>query len=1282
MTQIKKIVEKITVAKETELAQAISFNIQRFAAIYGTARADSIDDVHDNIVISGGASADTINAYGASVTIDGGSDADKITATGDGACISGGSGNDTITSNGDGANIAGGSGSDVIVMSGNDGIADGGAGNDKISLGSSASDNTLSGGADNYTIDVAGKNNIIILDGGKDVIRSYTEANKISIGSGVNYIIEMLTSGDSRISLESGATVTLKGYTGEVNIIGGKTVGTDMLHPFVPAGDVSIEPPPTIIDPPPIGPYDPPVTISSALRISNNANNILIVGTSEADTVFNTGSGVTISTGAENDIVGNYSGVGKNTLGQSVLIETGDGNDTVSNSYSQVFIDVADGKNSITSSGGDVTIKAGNDADSINAHGSSDISINAGNGRNFVMSNGANNTVLSGSDADLIYVGGDNPVIQTGAQNDSIYVGNHIFSIKYPLSSVNYHFARCENGTIDAGTGNDIINFTNSTNNIIIFKPDSGRDTIIGGAGNSLSVAGSTKYTVEESGGGTEETRLPIDVIQDFMFALDNSAVTSAVVYKADGTTVSAGAQILDDAIAAATKWDRFEEAKAEFIDLLHVYLKADPVNGGEKLLLAECGINLRNDDTGSIIGYDAGTSPVELNASDVVKETGMFDENFSYNSFTVNGGLKVELDKDFSQLSDVEQYVWKFLNFCLPAVLSTISKGYGENFNFGSKSSSTLTENKIRLFFYNDNDGNIASVNAGTINSRGETNGPLTLKINMKYYKDIILGDEDGKSSATSQSLDRVLAHELVHATMNANINFATGGDGLPQFVKDGLAELIHGADDTRRLGKAGITALVNDPGSFADVLDADKLYGNPAAYAAGYTFWRWIGHQNSSSLFNSQNVIDFYSDANIEQPAGTVKGAVLTVKENPENPIIDLAHYATSVTKVNATALTESADIIGTTRNESIKAGKGADQIYGGAGDDTLFGGSGNDKLYGDADDDILIGGLGNDTLTGGTGSDLFVYESGSDVIADYTVGIDKIQVGESISSASLKGTDVMLNFYSGGSLKVKNVKNKKITVIDAATGEETSQIYGLLNYSAARTVVTLVSSFIGTLQAADYDYTVKKIDASAVSKSVNLVGNANSNTIIGSAKADTIYGGNGADSIRGEAGNDKIYGDAGADTLWGGAGNDTLTGGAGADLFVYKAGKDVITDYSAGDKIKLDAAIKKTSFNGQSVIFTIGSGTLTVKNGKGKDITITDASGKNLIYSSNGLRGSNALWFIEDDTNFIGETNLDAISTENYSVTNVETVSAENLVQNENDSLLCSALTFAFK
>ena len=169
--------------------------------------------------------------------------------------------------------------------------------------------------------------------------------------------------------------------------------------------------------------------------------------------------------------------------------------------------------------------------------------------------------------------------------------------------------------------------------------------------------------------------------------------------------------------------------------------------------------------------------------------------------------------------------------------------------------------------------------------------------------------------------------------------------------------------------------------------------------------------------------------------------------------------------------------------------------------------------------------------------------------------------------------------------------------------------------------------------TIQALEgNDYVTSK------GKPVTIFGGAGKDTLKGSAGddylsgdtgKDKLYGGNGNDSIFGGTGNDKLYGDAGNDTLDGGTGNDSLKGGDGNDLFIYTGGKDVITDYFEFDKISLGGAISKATLKNGDVIFTIGKGSLTVKNAEGKTLNIIDANGTeySTVFGSTTLTLTNA-------------------------------------------------------
>ena len=87
----------------------------------------------------------------------------------------------------------------------------------------------------------------------------------------------------------------------------------------------------------------------------------------------------------------------------------------------------------------------------------------------------------------------------------------------------------------------------------------------------------------------------------------------------------------------------------------------------------------------------------------------------------------------------------------------------------------------------------------------------------------------------------------------------------------------------------------------------------------------------------------------------------------------------------------------VFGGRGNDPIDGGQGNDTLFGGKNDDLINGGPGDDSISGDLGNDTLIGGEGIDLLVGGEGADVFqlAVGEGSDVIADFTDGIDLMQL-----------------------------------------------------------------------------------------------------------------------------------------------------------------------------------------------------------------------------------------------------------------------------------------------
>ncbi len=98
---------------------------------------------------------------------------------------------------------------------------------------------------------------------------------------------------------------------------------------------------------------------------------------------------------------------------------------------------------------------------------------------------------------------------------------------------------------------------------------------------------------------------------------------------------------------------------------------------------------------------------------------------------------------------------------------------------------------------------------------------------------------------------------------------------------------------------------------------------------------------------------------------------------------------------------ALGQKDRMLGKQGDDVLYGGGGADIIKGQQGDDELHGEGGNDKLIGGSGDDLLNGGKGSDIYKGGQGCDTFVITKGRghDFIKDFDPSCDQIALGSDI-------------------------------------------------------------------------------------------------------------------------------------------------------------------------------------------------------------------------------------------------------------------------------------------
>ena len=205
------------------------------------------------------------------------------------------------------------------------------------------------------------------------------------------------------------------------------------------------------------------------------------------------------------------------------------------------------------------------------------------------------------------------------------------------------------------------------------------------------------------------------------------------------------------------------------------------------------------------------------------------------------------------------------------------------------------------------------------------------------------------------------------------------------------------------------------------------------------------------------------------------------------------------------------------------------------------------------------------------------------GTAVVKDFSVksgNKDTVKVtGGTVKSIAVSGKNMIVKGGKSASVTLEGAKSKTFTVTDTL---------GTYTVAGANVKLALGKNVKGTVTAASFITTLDgRSDANAI-------------TINGNAKSNTIYGG------------------AGNNILNGGAGNDTLSGGAGKDTFVYAngQGKDTISDYVAGqDTLQISSgSISKAALanSNKDLVFTVGSGSITLKNAGAKAISLKDGHG----------------------------------------------------------------------
>ncbi len=294
-------------------------------------------------------------------------------------------------------------------------------------------------------------------------------------------------------------------------------------------------------------------------------------------------------------------------------------------------------------------------------------------------------------------------------------------------------------------------------------------------------------------------------------------------------------------------------------------------------------------------------------------------------------------------------------------------------------------------------------------------------------------------------------------------------------------------------------------------------------------------------------------------------------------------------------------------------------------------LLGFDGADRLYGSSQNDILAPGLGADRVFGGGGDDT-AYLLGA--LADYNVGGRRgFPLYDGERSANLitltrggeenRFFEVETFVFADQTVEVEDLlpplEPDSVDPVDPGAdgsgGDDggNCQDVGTPNPGGGEDSVGPTNGddmLTGTTGPDRISALLGNDTVTGLGGSDTLSGDGGADVIIGNGGRDFLSGGGGKDSIVGGGGKDSISGNGGRDTLEGSGGRDTIDGGGGRDALSGGGGKDLLT--GGGGKDELDGGGGKDTLVGgrgrDELTGGAGRDTFKFERGDGRD-TITD-------------------------------------------------------------------------
>ena len=596
-------------------------------------------------------------------------------------------------------------------------------------------------------------------------------------------------------------------------------------------------------------------------------NDIILAGNDDGSWLSGfDGDDVLIGGAGDDDLSGD--------TGNDVLIG-GDGNDVLSGS---------EGNDILYGGDDDDELYGGHDDDVLVGGDGTDY-LQGGEGNDRLYATAGKDILFGGDGDDIITVNGGNGHELRGGSGSDIYVINTAFEYDTGLVLDQWEYEDGDTDILQLATVNkDDVVYAEDNGTLTITHTSGGTVTVEGWGDNPLAEVQFADGTI--TGAEINESLAEPEVvtqqsvIKKFMNSLDNNttlaktrddaiaALDVAVNYASNGKFATWDA-LTESFISDVGNYGVKDDSTAsdftyDGVDAYGHATNIVPESGLDRFLKNYCGIDLTNEDTGSIIGADAGGAEVKTAVS-IVPEDGTVAALSSPEPGTTTtiNGLTFHWPETVE--NSQQQYIIDSLyTWWAEEGLNLVNEAFSLSFE-----EENVTGKDMTVEFVEEDENFLAKVKSnyqyeytesGTEKVFTSENTTLTMQINMKYYNSVDTTGVDGYAAEYNSYLDRTIAHEFTHAIMAATMERVYGGGALPLYVTEGLAELVHGIDDTRTTDIIGLARSTNT--EYLTTVLKPNVNAGSSSYAAGYMLFRYLAKQvagtvNGQAANESPNVI-----------------------------------------------------------------------------------------------------------------------------------------------------------------------------------------------------------------------------------------------------------------------------------------------------------------------------------------------------------------------------------------------------------------------------------------